>query len=378
MPGSNTRRRRTSAATRQHSAMDSQEESRPNTSQDSSDAQYHCLKCKLVVEDEDASVACEGCDGWSHLPCAKLESAEVDRIKNYFCDTCESTGLRTMWYCRVIRPTNVKRQHYYEVERIRKYSVRNSKRFFLIEWKDSQVRGSKRNAQTWEPEEHLDGCLDMLQSYLRRNKLQLSKIEGLLGSTSSASAMKTNWHTMDTILERFRKNRIRLQLDHMHIEIGEFSHLKQHDGLYFLAHEFHCFVILYINAEKKAYLGDGGNTHRMDVNVRNEIASYLPDTRIVSCEFTRLTRVDHCASSALFIGIEFLRAYQAGTKPLRVNVSDYLYERETKSMHKEVSKVTQKLPLHLRRHQLMCFTCGRKFKTHARKMLSNHIRACRK
>lgn len=342
-----------------------------------SEPDTNCRICKLNVSDEDSAVGCDGCDTWFHYACLNLESSVVDRIKNYFCDSCEGIGMVTEWYLWAVKPASVKRRHYYEVERIHKWAVHGTTRFFLIEWKNCPVGASRRNSRSWEPEKHLDGCLDLLQNYLRRNKLPLSDIEGLMGSTNSSHAQKSNWHSMRSILDKFSKLRARLSLDHIDIKTGNFNGLKEYDGLYFLEHDFHCFVMLHIKADNKVYVADGGNILREEPDTRAHLESLVNKARIVSCKLLKSTREDHCASSAVFIAIEFLRAYQAGRKPLLITLSNYLYMRETKSMHSEPSAMAQKLPLHLRRQNLKCTTCGRGFMRNARKALANHIRACR-
>lgn len=79
-------------------------------------------------------------------------------------------------------------------------------RQFYIQWKGYLPRDN-----TWEPESHLDECLDILQKYLRDKNLPLSKLIGLVGSSHSSSqeVNKLNWVTPHDILKVFNyfKNR---------------------------------------------------------------------------------------------------------------------------------------------------------------------------
>lgn len=71
-------------------------------------------------------------------------------------------------------------------------------RRFRIRWK-----GFDHRSDTFEPESNLDGCLDILQKYLRDNNMPRSNIRGLLGADSEAQVVnKFNWCPMSVILDK--------------------------------------------------------------------------------------------------------------------------------------------------------------------------------
>lgn len=147
-------------------------------------ASKDCFSCKKQTGED--VLGCDNCDRWIHLSCAKHSAEEVQRIKNWFCEDCEGNGRLTEW--RRQRATSiqrmVKKKEYYEVDSIKGHRSRNDKLESLIEWK--AIAGVKES--TWEPEENLDGAIDLLQQYRRRENMPPSKIIGLLGANVSSGA----------------------------------------------------------------------------------------------------------------------------------------------------------------------------------------------
>ncbi|CAA2976816.1 Hypothetical predicted protein, partial [Olea europaea subsp. europaea] len=93
-------------------------------------------------------------------------------------------SLLTEWTQK--KPTGVERadeaKNYHEVEKIVSHRTdSNGKRHFTVKWTGYDEEDELE-------EEALDGCLNLLQDYLRNKNMPLSKIEGELGASGSSGA----------------------------------------------------------------------------------------------------------------------------------------------------------------------------------------------
>lgn len=331
-----------------------------------------CYKCQDTETGEN-SICCDKCDRWTHYSCAKLTQEEVDIIINYYCEECEDDEYLTTW--RRVRGTvhqrMIKEKEYYDVEDIIEHRERNGKREFLVEWKQSN-QGARTRERSWEPEEHLDGAIDLLQRYCRNQEIPLSSIVGLLGANVDNEGLsRSNWATMDKILTKFQTLKSNWKLC-PNIEAKQWDQIGDKDCLYFLDFNFHCFVLLYVHAMKTAYIADGGNLFRANQKTADEIKE-LVKCRLISIGFDQQTREDHCASSAVLIGIELLRMYSKGLRLQKLICSKFWRDRVAKSFHRTQSRPLEMPPLRQRRLKLTCSFCAKTYKSTERKNLNMHI-----
>ncbi|KAI5846678.1 hypothetical protein BZA05DRAFT_133642 [Tricharina praecox] len=60
-----------------------------------SDNEEDCQTCKVHYSEDDgrngAWIGCDGCKGWHHARCVKLDQAAVDKIDKFYCVSCEPT-----------------------------------------------------------------------------------------------------------------------------------------------------------------------------------------------------------------------------------------------------------------------------------------------
>jgi len=173
----------------------------------------------------------------------KKKQAE-EEIINYFCNACKDDDHLTEWRKEEAdeEKKELKAREYYEVQDIVDHLIRDGKREFLVEWKEDSGRSNIRT-RTWEPEEHLDRALDLLQRYCRDHGIALSKIVGLVGANLDEVTARSNWVRMNTIVEKFERMRDRKKVKPS-IEAREWSGLCERDGIYFVAVDFYCFVSL--------------------------------------------------------------------------------------------------------------------------------------
>lgn len=329
--------------------------------------------CKICDKEETPeTIGCDRCNGWFHFDCVKLSQDNVDRIINYYCDSCEEEhGLMTTW--RSDKPTKAqkedKRKNYYEVEKIVRHRLMTSGRWFFVKWK-----GYNSRHNSWEPEKNLNGCLDILQKYLKDNGLELSSMKGLIGASENDDFNANNWVDMETvlkILKRFRKRHFK----GVSLEIAEFDSFGNKDGIYLFNSWHHGYVLLYLHEKKLAYIADGRNLFREDINIARELKDWL-GIRLISKAFDQQLHVDDCGSSAVLIGLEFLRMYRTGI--FHSEVKPYISLANEVRKHFK-AKDSKKIPTDGKKNLIAfiaCSLCNRRFKT--RRQAVSHEMMCKK
>lgn len=143
--------------------------------------------------------------------------------------------------------------------------------------------------------------------------------------------------------------------------------------MYFLSHDFHCFVLLYIHSLRAAYIADGGNLFRERQEVANQIKNIV-QLRLISLSYDQQSRVDHCATSAVIIGMEMLRMQANGMRLKKLIGNKSMRMRISRAFHNAYSQPLEVLPLTNFAMRLICETCKRTFRADQRTSLSRHIR----
>lgn len=317
-----------------------------------------CFKCSRETGED--VIGCEGCDRWLHYSCAGYLAAEVDRIDVYYCQDCEDKGDMTLWKREEAthRQKQIKAAHYYEVKRIVDDRENNGKRQFLIEWSTGTTQETR--VRSWEPEEHLDGAIDLLQQYCRIAQIQLSSIKGLCGAANPELSNRDNWVDMDTIQKEFSIARKGWQLVDT-LKVSQYRRLGTEDGIFFLNHKFHCFVLLYLHNDRTAYIADGQNQFRTNIDTAREIDGMI-NAKLISVSYTQQRRIDHCASTAVLIAASFLRMYNKKDFETKIAVSAYWINRLTRKLHQGPSEPVDNSGMWERKCKFTCIKCGRIFK----------------
>lgn len=149
------------------------------------------------------------------------------------------------------------------------------------------------------------------------------------------------------------------------------------DKLYFVRYQSHCFVVLYYASSRIGHVADGGNLFRSD----SEIAAglrHLLNIRLRSCEFNQQSKLDHCSSSAVLIGLELLRAYLLKQRPV-ILISPSSWKKSiVKHMHHYDSVTIEHPPFHSLRKRLTCSKCNASYKQTQRRAYFSHLFKCSK
>lgn len=318
---------------------------------------------------------CDGCDTSFHYKCVQLNNSQVRLILKYYCQNCEhDESLVTEWYGE--EPTGVdkidKEMNYFTVERIIDMRTRNGVRQFLVKW-----RNYSASENSWVDENDMNGCVNMLQKFLRKRNEKLSTISYLLGADKSDDTNEDNWvspkQVIDTILKFKNWDQ---SLKKVNIDISEFLVFKNHDGLYLFGYKHHAYMLLYLHDKQLAYIADGGNQFCRNRKLAKEIRDVL-EIRLIPILYCRQTMVDHCGSAAAIIGLELLRCHHKQLRPTTLIPTKSWATKIAKFLHKHSSRKTVFDTKHNLVHYFVCkkSTCQRKFKT--KQLCSLHERYCK-
>lgn len=323
--------------------------------------------------DNNRMVMCETCEDWFHFDCIGLTDQQINRIDQWYCDTCcETYGARPVWFTKTPTSAQVimKRKHYHEVDKIVGHRVertgRHLNRDFLIRWK-----GCDSEDDTWEPEENLDGCLDTLQEYLKLNQLEYSSVEGLLGGDIDNEDDKLNWCKLKDIIN-LTLNQKESRFKNVDLTIKSWLDFEEETGIYFLAHDFHCYVILYLADKKYGFIADGGNVF-INNETKNQEIRDLVKLRLRARQYMDQTKVDHCGSSAVIIAMMFIQGFAKKEFPPLMKPTTYWIKRIKSTMHKFESKTMDLPDLYKRQLRISCTYCGKTFRRNEGRKLHAHV-----
>lgn len=320
--------------------------------------------CQLCFGDTEIPemISCSHCSKKVHWDCIKLSKEMVKLLVKYYCKKCrKENGFINEWKLKPGNPPKLtakrKSELYFDVEAIMDFRNVNDEsegREFLVKWK-----GYPSSMSTFEPEKHLDGCLNLLQTFCEDNGLNYSNIDGYVGATTASTSKRLNeknWVKPSEVLRTF-----------YHFNKGTtliteiWNELRTRDSLYIVPFQSHCYVILHYSSIGLGYIADGENYYATDEKVQYALEQMTGIT-LVPRLFNQQTGVDHCASSAVVIALEMANHYKLGLKPDTIKVEKQLLQRVKKWFHPEPSKPTKNLWEFPQRIHV-CDICDKKFKT---------------
>lgn len=262
-----------------------------------------------------------------------------------------------------------KTKYYYNVEAIIGHEIiKTSKetiRHFTVKWEGY-------DEATQEPEKHLDGCFDLLQKYLIKNGLPLSKIPAIVGASSEKGINENNWVSLTQIIETYQKIKAKY-FPGLEIEFEQWQPLtiwKQ--GIYLVPYQSHCYVILFLEKENYGLIADGTNNYISNAQLKLNLRALLKIS-LREVTFNQQNNIDYCGSSAVLISFEFARMVKTNIFRNNIITSTELTTKIQKLLHPFKSEQIEK-PLHERRQLLVCENCKRKFLNTKRRNYFQHIK----
>lgn len=169
---------------------------------------------------------------------------------------------------------------------------------------------------------------------------------------------------MELILDKFTKLK-RLYFKEVEIKATIFNGTidKNMDCLYFIKYMSHCFVVIFLKDKQYGIIADGTKQYLIDNDTRIGIRTILK-IRLSHREYNQQLKIEHCGSSAVLIGIKFIRAYKLG-----IHGNDILPPKSwinciNKQFHKfkSPSATKTKPHKHMKRELYKCNHCSKHFK----------------
>lgn len=330
-----------------------------------------CPVCKQECLGQ--GIMCVKCSRETHFKCAKITETQFRaNVEEYFCTVCDDGNENiTRWVRRGIG--KAKGKDYFKVEQIvnhrsvRKTWKNTTGREFCIKWLGFEDT-------TWEPEKHLDGCLNLLQRYCIRKNIRLSSIEGRMGASGlHLNFNAANWTTVERVLEIVKRFR-NMKPYKTNIEMAPFGSTSNKDRVLILNHINHCYVILHYKRRRLGYIADG-LTECFDKSRMKEIQAYT-NFELIPVRYEHQTKIDHCGGSGGCIALAFLQAYKRDKVPTILKTAPSIRARIIETLHPEPSETFIKRfdPAKCRKFQCHC---SRKiFKTEMALLGHKRIKGC--
>lgn len=268
-----------------------------------------------------------------------------------------------------------KNREYYPVARIFNWEMREGTRWFRIKWK----HWPDVEEDSWVPEDNLDGCVELLDRFIRVNNLSERTVRRKVGFSGVQSYEPRNWVEVESIIGYIATYRERYapgsQLPVL-VFNGEFGGV---DSIYVWPHLNHCFVLLHLVPSNTVVLVDGGNHYN---DIKGGVDLHLVGKAIRNLKYIGQKGVDFCGSSAVCIALRLMQMhpnvawYDLVGWPQILHKIPSITSTLTNVFHKFPSEVLQVEGGNLSKKRRLACSCGKTFSKNP-VSLSNHVRICK-
>lgn len=221
-------------------------------------------------------------------------------------------------------------------------------RLFEVKW-----LGYQSSANTWEPEQNLKKAGQILSEFCKRRDIPQPCFPILVGA-SDISSGNIGKHqvenfvdvnkVVDTIKLRLKSASLKRELPievvvspGSGLDLGNKNRIGKKDKMVLLTRGNHLYVLVFIADESKVYIADGENTlvapsdggandeseegdnineaksKKLLKEERSELRQLLAGvSQVVPVKFPFQIGIDHCASLAIVIAIQFAQSYSSG------------------------------------------------------------------
>lgn len=324
-----------------------------------------------------AEELCPG-KGWYHLECVGITKAQEEMIDRFYCNVCSiRTNLQTTYKImgevdlNKSTSTNIsdnfdtdsekssiistassesfvdeneQSNQSFKIKKLHQHEIDHdpegtNKMMFLVEWEGFP----DKEEYTWEYEENLDKCYEIVQSYRSKNKLAPTKLKAIGGAISGKNNNISNWTTLEKVTEtaiRFlnhQKYSSKLLVKAFHA--GNFVKSRT-DALIFILHECHYFCLLWLTNPNKVFISDGANMI-MENDVQEKLGSILK-TQLIPIPINKLMKVDHCAAAAILSAMEYARGYKNNDLDFKeLTFPNFYYGRVISTLYSQKSSAQE-------------------------------------
>lgn len=241
---------------------------------------------------------------------------------------------------------------------------RNKPTEYLVLWADG--------TQSYEPEENCRGCVEKVNEFRASKGLAPCKLVPRYGASTDKGYNNENWVTMDQVKAAIEQyDRVKDGFP----PVKDFS--PDNDGIciQLLGLSNHIYVIHRSPVDNKLYIADGTNSY-LETRAATLKVNAIIGKHAIGIKFVGQNFVDHCASSAVMIALEFRRTYRTKTVPQLLKAEKSTYERVKKLFHHyQSSVVTQSKPLRNLEPDV-CQKCGKRFPKANRRGFIAHQNKC--
>lgn len=318
----------------------------------------NCTKC--IAPDSYEMLICRKCTASIHYHCAQFTIGEAHLIKHYYCEDCRSSfELVIHWNSKELSEEEKldKEKNYYDVVSIKDHRITSDIREFLIQWKNL---GDQVFEDSWQPEDHLDGCVDLLNDYLLKHKLPLTTQASKFGLDPTASGVRSNpnnWTTLEETIKLARRL-IQKHYPESKVNIDVWNGQLTSNSIYFIGLNYHLYVAYYISPTEPCYVADGTNHCEQLPRTRNFLKRML-NHRIITCTVKEPVNIDHCATGAILIALDFIKNKKHNIKLFNISYSPYMKNIISTQLHKYPSASTLTIPLNKRSSEIVCPNCDK-------------------
>lgn len=268
----------------------------------------------------------------------------------------------------------------FEIESIVSHRITNNQIFYTIKWKGYS---SDENSEL--------GAKDLANAHLAVHKYRLAKgisfgkvykplKLGYLSTSKNNGKLfdEKNWVSLDSILSYVQTYSSR-RTYRRSIEVGIFQEMLPKDFIYVIQYVSHAIVGLCLFESKICYICDGSNQAMESKRVQADLSNMFKGFTLRFVRFDLQRNIDHCASSAVVISLEFMRLYGSSSEVPRIlTVERSIQERLVSTFHKEKSsKIGQWIPIGDNLQVQTCEKCGKTFKSRDRRPFVTHVRNCK-
>lgn len=270
--------------------------------------------CWCDLTDQVDTICCSRCNDRFHLACEAL--LNLPAIDNFFCSNCENNYANLTTY-KSAGPDLSRyglQNSCYVVAEVLDHKISDRVIIYLIRWEGYPVEHA-----TWEPEQHLLGCKEILEKYKAENNL----IDKTLGAPTS------HQHEMEVIDQCFHTlmklqtfaNKFSRRTEKERLLISCYNNDSfQTDEICILTFREHMFIILYFREMNIGFISDSENQYVLSRSIRYTLCKHL-GFKLFGLQFSSHASIDNSISAATAIAITFWKDYHSHTLPTTVKAS---------------------------------------------------------